>query len=130
MDGRLEPFRDPMRFGYRFAYWSYDEKGEQPYTFMDVIHEDLTLYANWTIERFPITLDLQGGFLLEDPVHWYTCETPSFYLPIPRKRGCQFAGWHNARGRKIDYVKTNSVGALNVKAMWEENAPEIHAQID
>lgn len=53
---------DPERTNYRFAGWTVDEKGTQPFNFDQILTNDFTLYAQWANEgSYTLTYHANNG---------------------------------------------------------------------
>lgn len=107
---------DPVREGYDFAGWFADEDFEDPVTGIDADNsKDITVYAKWTVEKFDVTFDSDGGSAVEAQ----SVEKGSkAALPeAPVKEGYDFVCW-NLDGSEYDF-NTEVTGALNLVAQWQ-----------
>ena len=86
-------------------------------------NETVSLYAQWKLNNYSITYDLQGGSVSGNPTA-YTVETASFTLNNPIKQGYTFTGWSGSNGTvpqtSVTIVK-GSTGNKSFIANWDEN---------
>ena len=96
----------PERTGYTFAGWyTAAEGGEQVTDSTQVnLSENQTLYAHWTLNKYTITFDANGGQVDQTGKVVSYSETYGV-LPTPTRIGYSFAGWY-----------TNATGGYQVKA--------------
>lgn len=126
---------DPMRSGYDFTGWYFDEgltqKLETSYLPSDTAGKQ-DLYAGWTPIAYGITYRLNGGTNAADPVTSYTIETDTFTLRAPTKAGCRFDGWYtdSAFTEPITEVVKGSTGNLTLYAKWIEGGKTINYELD
>ena len=73
------------REGYQFNGWDKAFPITMP-------AEDLTITAQWTVNQYTITYDLDGGTAEGNP-DTYTVETDAFTLKNPTRPGYTFTGW-------------------------------------
>ena len=87
--------------GYTFAGWntkddgtgdSYDDK-ESVENLTAVDGDTVTLYAQWKINTYTITFDLDGGEMKDGSTKDYNIKD-SLILPTPTKNGWTFNGWY------------------------------------
>lgn len=81
---------------------------------------DTTLYAQWTINTYSITYNLNGGACdggACSPTS-YDINTPTITLPLPKKSGSVFAGWFGGAGLTPPTITTIPVGSTGNKAFW------------
>lgn len=96
----------PERTGYTFAGWyTAAEGGEQVTDSTQVnLSENQTLYAHWTLNKYTITFDANGGQVDQTGKVVSYSETYGM-LPTPTRIGYSFAGWY-----------TNATGGYQVNA--------------
>lgn len=112
----------PEKAGYDFLGW-YDEKGnlvEKSIRFTDPEKLVLNLTAKWSLKKFKITYDLNGGAVSETLVTEYDTNTESFKLPTPTNGRLYFVGWLMDDGNTSASVTITkgSSGDRTFKAIW------------
>ena len=83
----------PTREGYTFEGWYKEVACINPWNFItDKVTANTTLYARWTINKYTINFDSQGG----SQVSSQTVEYNSLITTqsVPTKAGCTFKGWY------------------------------------
>jgi len=137
----------PRRLGYNFIGWYTGRGGSGTRATVQTAGEligdeslpGVTLYASWTLKRYTIIYNTQGGYQMDNSYKGYTDQ---FSLNIPMKDGYIFEGWYtspNGEGLKItnsnhvyDVIKkvygpgTDVAGGTNgnevtLYAKWKEN---------
>ena len=126
----------PTKKGYRFLGWTGTD--------IDVATKEVTIVsgstgnrkytANWEIEEYTITYNLEGGIESEvaNPTS-YTIETENIVLNEPSKEGYRFIGW---TGTGIDVatkevtIAKGSTGNREYTANWEEESYTITYDLD
>ena len=108
--------------GYDFNGW-YDENGnlvDSKTCFTDENNLVINLTARWTLKKYKITYDLDGGSASESLVTEYDVSTADIKLPTPTKTGFYFVGWlmddGNTSGSVV--IKKGSSGDRTFKAVW------------
>ena len=98
------PLPVPTRDDYDFAGWYSSPDGGSlitESTKLDVL-EDRTVYAKWTLKKYTLNFELNGGSLAQTSkkIEYYE---PYGELPTPTKVGHTFDGWFNeaAGGEKV-----------------------------
>ena len=84
------------RANYTFDGWNTEADGNgTAYTAGSSLTfaENTTLYAQWTVESFTITYDLDGGTVASANPANYTIESESITLNNPTRAGFVFTGW-------------------------------------
>lgn len=79
IDGKTDVYmpEDPMRAGYEFVGWFYDQTGTLPFSTSDALTQDTTLYAKW-MKKDPSTEDPlpdiedNGGIVYRQEGEYYT----------------------------------------------------------
>ncbi len=95
----------PTKTGYTFAGWDTAIPATMP-------AEDVTIKATWTINKYTITFDTDGGSEIASITQNYsTAITPP---ADPTKTGFTFAGWDTA------IPATMPAENVTIKALWEE----------
>ena len=103
---------EPVKEGYTFAGWYYDEAYTQPYDGAP-IYADTKLYAKMDINRYTVRFDGQNGVdYTAITVDWNTAAP----LPTPTRTGYTFVGWFDGDTQYTDQpVKENKT----LTAHWE-----------
>lgn len=87
----------PVYPGYAFVSWNTQANGTGATYMSGAVYdkdENLTLYAQWTPDQFTVTLEPNGGALL-DTERTVTYTEPYGELPTPVRDGkFEFAGWY------------------------------------
>ena len=116
---------DPTKPGYTFKGWDKEIPATMP-------AENLTLTAQWTINQYTITYDLDGGTAEENP-DTYTVETDTFTLKNPARRGYTFTGWSGTDLTGEDNltvtIPNGSTGDRSYKAHWRHNSNDNYCTI-
>lgn len=105
---------DPVKEGYTFTGWYLNEECTQLYI-GETVREDITLYAGFTINTYTITLNVDGGDVLDNVTSDYNT-TPA--IPTPMRRGYNFLGWYKADGTVYDSA-TPLKADVTLTAKWE-----------
>ena len=100
----------PAKPGYTFAGWYLDGKA---YDFDAPATENLTLTANWTVNRYTITFDTDGGSAIAPITQDYGTAVTA--PAEPTRTGYTFAGWTPA------IPETMPAENLTIKAKWTVN---------
>ena len=103
---------EPVKEGYTFAGWYYDEAYTQPYDGAP-IYADTKLYAKMDINRYTVRFDGQNGVdYTAITVDWNTAAP----LPTPTRTGYSFVGWFDGDTQYTDQpIKENKT----LTAHWE-----------
>ncbi|HEY8390529.1 MAG TPA: InlB B-repeat-containing protein [Clostridia bacterium] len=101
---------DPVKEGYTFVGWYYDEEFTQPYN-GEPIYADTKLYAKFEINKYTVTFNLAGGEVIEGEAIQIVEYGNSAVAPTVTREGYRFIGWD----KSFDNIK----GDLIVTAQWE-----------
>ena len=97
---------DPTKTGYTFAGWDKTIPDTMP-------ANNLTITAKWTINKYTITFDTDGGSKIAPITQNYGTEIA---VPAdPTKTGYTFAGW------SAEIPTTMPAGDMTIKARWTVN---------
>ena len=100
----------PAKPGYTFAGWYLDGKA---YDFDAPVTENLTLTANWTVNRYTITFDTDGGSAIAPITQDYGTAVTA--PADPTRTGYTFAGW------TPEIPATMPAENMTIKAKWTVN---------
>ena len=114
----------PSKRGYTFTGWSgTDINGLSKNV---VISKgsigDRSYTANWHLDTYSISYDLDGGSISNQPNSYNVNDTIT--LPQPTKKGYTFTGWSGTdiNGISKDITISNNVGNKKYKANWSKNS--------
>jgi len=112
----------PEKAGYDFAGW-FDEEGNPVENTISLTNPDklvINLVAKWTLSKYKITYDLNGGTTTETLITEYDASTNSFKLPTPTNGELYFVGWLMDDGNTSASVTITkgSTGNRTFKAIW------------
>lgn len=119
-NNHLPWFPGPLRLGYLFLGWSYDKEGNQPFSFKDTIDHDITLYANWKLESYPIEYLCQGGMTTRKNPRSYTYLDDTIELLPAKKKGFRFIGWYDPRNHLVTKIEKGAIGPQIFIAHYEK----------
>jgi len=119
----------PVREGYTFTGWKIDNElyESNEYTF---VSKDVTIVANYSLDTYNITYDLDGGEYVDNPLT-YTIND-SFTLNNPTKEGYTFIGWSGTGLEETtrDVTISNMTGNRSYTAVYEKDAYVITYNLD
>ena len=111
----------PTREGYTFTGWDKTIPATMP-------AGDMTITAQWTVNQYTITYDLDGGTAEGNP-DTYTVETDAFTLKNPTRPGYTFTGWSGTGLTGEDNltvtIPKGSTGNRSYPAHWSLNTYSI-----
>ncbi|WP_206105479.1 InlB B-repeat-containing protein [Paenibacillus thalictri] len=111
----------PTREGYTFGGW-YRELGfVNAFDFNSAITGDTTLYAKWTIDRYTVSFNSNGGSEVTSQTVTYSLSAsePS----VPTRSGYTFGGWYRDSGLATVYDFNSTVaGNTTLYAKWTINS--------
>ena len=111
----------PAKPGYTFTGWNPALPATMP-------AENLTVTAQWTVNQYTITYDLDGGTAEGNP-DTYTVETDAFTLKNPTRPGYTFTGWSGTGLTGEDNltvtIPKGSTGNRSYTAHWSLNTYSI-----
>lgn len=89
---------DPVKEGYHFVGWYYDEEFTEPYD-GEPVFADTDLYAKFEINIVTVTFNSDGGTEIDEiTAEWNTTITTT----VPEKTGYNFLGWFKSNGKQFD----------------------------
>ena len=112
----------PTRAGYTFNGWKI---GNDIYTYNTIwnIVGDATLNAQWTLNEYTITIDLDGGTLNGSIPN--TCTYfDTINLPTASKLGYNFDGWKDQNNNTITTI-SQAVQSYALTAQWRQTVVNI-----
>lgn len=110
-------FEDPVRDGYLFCGWFYDEECTRYFNFYKKVTVDTEVYSSWA-KRYNVTLELDGGSIEEDAVTYYENMKTKFVLPIPQKDGYYFRGYYESSDLTGENILSLPVGSKGDKTFY------------
>lgn len=97
--------QDPTKEGYSFVDWYFDEALTELYLdYSDIPDNDITLYAEWNIGQYTLTLETNGGSVIAPITQDYLSEIT--YVE-PTAPGYIFYGWYLDSDLLIPYDELN-----------------------
>lgn len=122
-DVELGELPTPTRTYYTFNGWFTAQTGGEKVvaTSKFARTDDLTLYAQWTLNSFVVTFDANGGSTPTSSLRAYCGETLGT-LPTPTRDYYNFLGWYTATsgGTKVtNTTKYDVAKDITLYAMWE-----------
>jgi uncharacterized repeat protein (TIGR02543 family) len=111
----------PTRSGYAFSGWFTATTGGTQVTTSTVFSTNTTIYAQWTLNKYAVTFDANGGTVTPEAdttgVGWMLTS-----LPVPIRSGYTFNGWFTATTGGTQ-VTTSRVYSANttIYARWTLN---------
>ena len=109
----------PTKDKYDFKGWYKD--GEFTTQVTEIIQGstgNITLYAEWELENYTITYELNGGNNAPENPAGYNVETETITLKDPAKPGYTFAGWYSADNSPVTKIPQGSTGDITLYAKW------------
>ncbi len=109
---------NPTKTGYTFKEWL---NNGSAYNFDNLVTENITLKADWTINSYTVTLDNDGGtpasYSLKAEYNSVISDVPA----DPTKTGFKFNGWYDGE-TKVDLKTLKITKDINLKAKWTAKA--------
>ena len=119
-DKLLKPFRPPVKIGYEFENWYWDNQYQQVYTFDQPIENSCILYAKWKVKVFQIEYETNGGTSARLNPKTYTYFDDTFFLKPAYKKGHKFLGWFDIYGNKQEAIFKHSLGNKKLTAKFKK----------
>ena len=111
----------PSRQGYQFTDWYLDDT---KYDFNATVTKDMTLTAQWTLDRYTISYNLNNGTATGNPDS-YTVESDAITLNTPTRPGYTFTGWSGTgltgENNLTVTIEKGSTGNRTYTAHWRYN---------
>ena len=115
---------DPIKKGYTFSGWYLDELLTISFSGDLTVKENMTLYAKWSVNKYTITFDSNGGSSVESITGDYDS---AVQVVDPVKEGYTFDGWYldinlTKKFTSIkDVVDTDGIVSINLYAKYLAN---------
>ena len=114
---------NPTKTGYTFDGWtgtSVDVAESKDVTISSGSTGDREYSANWTVDIYVLSYDLDGGTVSPDNPTSYTIESGDIKLTRPTKPGYEFTGWSFDAEISLDVtIPSGSAGNRDYTATWE-----------
>ena len=111
----------PSRQGYQFTDWYLDDT---KYDFNADVTGDMTLTAQWTLDRYTISYNLNNGTATGNPDS-YTVESDAITLNTPTRPSYTFTGWSGTgltgENNLTVTIEKGSTGDRSYTAHWRYN---------
>lgn len=111
----------PSRQGYQFTDWYLDDT---KYDFNAAVTGDMTLTAQWTLDRYTISYNLNNGTATGNPDS-YTVESDAITINTPTRPGYTFTGWSgtglDGENNMTVTIEKGSTGERSYTAHWRYN---------
>ena len=104
---------DPKKEGYTFATWSLNGS---TYDFDTVVADNITLKATWTINKYTVKFNTNGGNSISDQTIDYKGKVTK--PNDPEKEGYKFLGWEY-NGNTYDF-DTEITSDITLTAIWKK----------
>ncbi len=111
--------KPPVKTGYTFAGWYRESKCKHAWYFsINRVKGNTTLYAKWTINKYTVHFDSQGGSAVPDKIVNYN--TKIVVPKAPVLAGYTFAGWYVEKGclTKWNFAKDTVTSNTTLYAKW------------
>jgi uncharacterized repeat protein (TIGR02543 family) len=107
----------PTRVGHTFVGWYSDTALQNAFDFNTPITGATTLYANWSINSYPVTFNSNGGSVVADQSIFYN---ESAIRPLnPTRESHSFEGWYSDESLKNAFnFNAPITQATNLHAKW------------
>lgn len=123
------------RAGYTFKGWntkadgtarSYADKA-QVENLTCIAGKRVSLYAQWSLKKYKITYQLNGGTNHKANPATYTKKTATITLKKPTRKGYTFGGWYTSSSykTKVTKITKGSTGNKTLYAKWTANSYKI-----
>ncbi len=116
--------KNPTRKGYTFNGWYSDSAYKTKVTQIPKgSTENKTLYAKWTMNKYTIQYNLNGGTNNQSNPTSYNVITNTITLKNPTRKGYTFNGWYSdsAYKTKVTQISKGSTGNKTLYAKWTMN---------
>lgn len=109
----------PTRRGYAFDGWYTSESGGTRITSSTKVADayNQTLYAHWSADSYTIDFDANGG-TVDVTSKKVTYDSTYGELPVPKRAGYTFGGWHTAKTGGTKVISTTKVTAQSTHTLY------------
>ena len=125
---------NPAKAGYTFDGWtvtSVDVTESKDVTILKGSTGNREYTANWTLNVYVLSYDLDGGMVSPDNPTSYTVESADIKLTRPTKQGYEFAGWSFDAEISLDVtLPKGTTGDRKYVATWEISEYTISYDLD
>ena len=114
-------FKKPTRKYYTFSGWYKDADLTLKVTGIKAGSTgNRTFYAKWTVTKYTVTYELNGGTNSKANISKYTYFTDTFTLRAATRKGYTFVGWYKdaALTKKVTEITKGSSGNKTFYAKW------------
>ena len=122
----------PTRNGYTFKGWYSDAEHTTPVTKIDTsIEGDVTLYAEWELNVYSVTYELDGGNNSDrNPISYSIDDDGTLYDPT--RDWYTFKGWYSdaEHNTPVTAIETTACRDITLYAEWELNAYSVTYVLD
>ncbi len=109
----------PVKEGYTFNGWYLDESLKTKYTDDYNFTSNTTLYAGWTINRYTVRFDTNGGNSIDPIMFNYGTTIPNGAFPDnPKREGYIFTGWYIDKETTEPFYETALKDNITIYAGW------------
>lgn len=110
----------------KFKGWYTDETYTTKWDFTQPVDEDMTLYADWDVEKVTVDFEENGGLILQPVELEYGSLLPE---QDSSKPGYTFLGWYTEKNleTKWDFA-TPVTKSMTLYAKWKLDTPEVTLQ--
>ncbi|SIQ30029.1 InlB B-repeat-containing protein [Domibacillus enclensis] len=112
----------PTKTGYTFEGWYSDGAFETEFDFDTAIKQDTVIYANWTINKYDVTFNTDGGTAVNAQSIEYNKKAAE--PDAPTKTGYTFAGWYDDADTEFSFDQLITEDTV-VYAKWTINEYDV-----
>lgn len=91
-NGSLISVPTPLKEGFTFLGWFYDEELITPFSPSTTLQSDITLYAKWNLNAYTISFETFDGTVMNEMIKLYGSSLPMIENPV--KDNFTFSGWY------------------------------------
>ncbi len=122
-DVKISTFAKSTRRGYTFVGWYKEATLETAAADFRMAAQDEAFFAKWSLDKYTVTVELNGGTAGGDIPSMYTVEDEACVLPDVTKKGYTFVGWTmNGDETKADEIDPSEItGDITLTAQFTVN---------